>query len=536
MRPIKEQLTVRGVIIGVIGSVIITASSVYVALKLGALPWPVFFVALLSLFALKLMGHTNINEVNVTHTAMSAGAMVAGGLAFSIPAVYMLFPDAGLSFGTVLLCAISGVALGLVFTLFIRKRFIESDELTFPIGQGAAETLVAGYEGGHSAKLLFGAMGVSALFAVLRDFFGLIPAVLFSKVKIPGVNFGVYCSLMTIGMGFMIGTVSVGVWFLGALIGNLGIVIGGVAAGLWDVTTAGDIKTSLGIGLMIGCGLGVVVKAVIGYVKKGSKYVANLEDARALKARYWAPLVLAGVVALCTFGLHLGIAVSLLLVALSWLLVSIAAQSVGQSGVNPMEVFGIIALLLIQLICHTAGVAALLIVAVVAVACGLCGDVMNDFKSGNILGSSPKAQWISEAIGAIVGAVVAAGVVYAIVTAYGSGAFGPDKQFVAAQATAVASMVGGISNLAAFVTGIVAGTVLYLLGAPVLMLGLGIYLPFYLSLTAAIGGLLKVICDHLPFETFKGENGVVVASGLMGGESIVGVIIAFVAIAGSFVV
>lgn len=531
MRPIREQLTVRGMIIGIIGSAIITASSVYVALKLGALPWPVFFVALLALFALKLMGHTNINEVNVTHTAMSAGAMVAGGLAFSIPAVYMLFPDADLSFGTVLLCAVAGVALGLVFTLFIRKRFIEREEMPFPIGQAAAETLVASYEGGHSAKLLFGAMGVSGLFAVLRDFVGLFPTMILNKVKIPGVNFGIYCSLMTVGMGFMIGTVSVGVWFLGGLIGNLGIVVGGVAAGLWDVASAGAIKTSLGIGIMIGCGFGVVIKAIIGYLKKVGSSSDDLSDARGLKARYWTPLVLAAVVALCTFALHLGIVVSLLIVLFTWLLVSISAQSVGQSGINPMEVFGIIALLLIQLICHTAGVAALLIVAVVAVACGLTGDVMNDFKAGHILGSNPRAQWISEAIGATVGAFVAAAVIYAIVTAYGGGAFGVDRQFVAAQATAVASMVGGIPNLMALIVGIVLGTVLYLTGLPVLMLGLGIYLPFYLSLTAAIGGALKILCDHLPFETFKGDNGMVVASGLLGGESIVGVIIAFVTIA-----
>ena len=530
MRPMREQLTVRGLIIGALGSVIITTSSVYVALKLGALPWPVFFVALFSLFALKLLGNTNINEVNVTHTAMSAGSMVAGGLAFSIPAICMLYPDSMPPLGTIMLCAVAGVLLGLVFTLFMRKRFIEDNDLAYPIGHGAAEMLQASDEGGHAAALLFGAMGVSALFAVLRDVFGAIPVMLFSKVRIPGVSFGVYCSLMTIGMGFMIGVVSVGVWFLGALIGNLGIMIGGVAAGLWDVESASAIKSSLGIGVMIGSGLGIVIKAVVGIIKDGRGNRGGNPDVKSLRAWHWAPIVVALAAAVCAFALHLGIVVSVLIVGLSWILVSVAAQSVGQSGVSPMEVFGIIALQVIQLVCHTTGVPALLIVAVVAVACGLTGDVMNDFKAGHMLGTDPRAQWISEVVGACIGAVVASIAVFALISAYGPTAFGGEGQFVAAQASAVASMVGGIPNLPAFIVGVVVGAVLYLMGAPVLMLGLGIYLPFYLSLTAAIGAVVRVVCDHLPFDAVKGDSGMVIASGLLGGESIVGVILALVAV------
>ena len=74
----RGQLTLRGVAIGSIGCVIITASSAYTALKLGALPWPIVFAAVISLFFLKLLGNASLNEANVTHTIMSAGAMVAG--------------------------------------------------------------------------------------------------------------------------------------------------------------------------------------------------------------------------------------------------------------------------------------------------------------------------------------------------------------------------------------------------------------------------------------------------------------------------
>lgn len=56
----KEQLTIRSVVLGMLGAVIITASSTYVALRMGALPWPTIFVAILSLTILKVLGKTNI--------------------------------------------------------------------------------------------------------------------------------------------------------------------------------------------------------------------------------------------------------------------------------------------------------------------------------------------------------------------------------------------------------------------------------------------------------------------------------------------
>ena len=59
----KNQLTVRGIIIGVIGTVIITTGSMFIALKLSSLPWPIIFVTLVSMFSLKMLGKTNLKEI-----------------------------------------------------------------------------------------------------------------------------------------------------------------------------------------------------------------------------------------------------------------------------------------------------------------------------------------------------------------------------------------------------------------------------------------------------------------------------------------
>lgn len=228
----REQFTLRGMVIGSIGATILTMSSMYVALKLGALPWPIIFVALVSMCFLKVLGSTNINEINVTHTAMSAGAMTAGGLAFTIPGIYMLDPEAELSMLALFFVVLGGVILGLIFTALIRKYFVVVKKLPYPMGQAAAETLIIGDEGGKKSITLFSALGLAALFTALRDWFTVIPATIMnSSLASRGVYGGIWLSPMLIAVGYIIGPLFIGVWFLGAIIGDFGIVLGGTAWG-----------------------------------------------------------------------------------------------------------------------------------------------------------------------------------------------------------------------------------------------------------------------------------------------------------------
>jgi uncharacterized oligopeptide transporter (OPT) family protein len=94
------------------------------------------------------------------------------------------------------------------------------------------------------------------------------------------------------------------------------------------------------------------------------------------------------------------------------------------------------------------------------------------------------------------------------------------------------------------VIGLVAGIALYYANLPSMMFGLGVYLPFYLSFTGALGALAKVAYDRVCAARRKDlsasekeeahaksdESGLVVASGLLGGESVVGVIIALASV------
>ena len=566
MQALKGQLTLRGVAIGCVGCAIITAASAYTALKMGALPWPIIFAAIISLFFLKALGHTNLSEANVTHTVMSAGAMVAGGLAFTIPGAWMLGHATEIDWFQMLAVALAGVVLGLVCTALLRRHFIEDAELEYPIGQAAAQTLVAGDSGGSTGKKLFGAMGLAGLFTALRDGLGAIPSLLFGNVALPGVAFGVYLSPMLLAVGFLVGTGAVAVWFAGALIGNFGIVVGGTAAGLWDVAAAQGIVSSLGMGVMMGCGVGVIAKNIlpkaVSLVRdtRGSVAVARVEaasptaadEAAAPGARRrrrltagLAALAVAAVALLACFALGLGAVPSVIVVLLAFVTCAMSAQSVGQTGIDPMEIFGLIVLLAVAALSDVAQVQLFFVAGVVAVACGLAGDIMNDFKAGHVLGTDPRAQWIGQAVGGVLGAVVAVAVMAVLLAAYGPDAFGLQGTFVAAQASVVATMVAGIPSVPAFLVGLAVGFALYLLGAPAMMLGLGIYLPFYMSLTAFLGAMAKMAYDAVcarrraklpPDEAAarlkaQDETGLVVASGLLGGESVVGVVIALAAVA-----
>lgn len=554
--PWRGQISAAGILIGCIGCVIITASSVYTALKMGALPWPTIFTSITALVLLRAAGRTSLNEANVTQIIMSAGSMVAGGLAFTIPGVWMLGLGAELSWIEIGGVALAGTLLGLVCTALIRRRFVEESDLEYPIGTAAAETLIASRAGGATGKRLFGSMAAAGICCALRDLAGVIPAMI-GALPIPGVAFGIYNSPMLLSVGFLVGGAAVAFWLAGGLIANFGIIVGGSAAGLWDVASAQGIVSSLGMGLMMGSGIGVVVRDILPAAFRSAHNGRRDDDRANAPARAFGKLdrsVLALLVAAAALLVCLVLGLSpiacAVVVVLAFVTTIMSAQSVGQTGIDPMEIFGLIVLLVIAALGESDQVRLFFVAGVVAVACGLAGDVMSDFKTGKIIGTDPRAMWIGQAIGALIGCAVSVAVMCALLNAYGADAFGPGKLFVSAQASVVATMVSGIPSVSAFALGLVAGVALYCLGIPSMMLGLGVYLPFYMTLSASLGAAVKIAYGRVASirntrasgnvaanantdagETSHEETGIIVASGVLGGESIVGVIIALASVA-----
>lgn len=572
---LRDELSVPGFVIGIIGCVILTATSAYTALKMGALPWPTIFTSVTSLLLLRAFGRRDIAEANVTQIVMSAGSMVAGGLAFTIPGVWMLGLPGKVSWWEMLFVALAGTLLGLVCTALIRRRFVDDSTLSYPIGTAAAETLKAAQVGGSTGIRLFGSMGLAGLWCVLRDGLNVLPQ-FFLQLTTPGVNFAIYNSPMLLSMGYLVGFVPMLFWLGGGVVANLGLIAGATAAGAWSVEVAQKIVKSLGMGLMMGAGIAVVLKDVLPQLmgirhdrsdttkgkpaddEQGSSASGPHGTPVGDRAR-WASDVRgksdAGFLALLTalaaltacFGLSLGPIPTVIIVILSFVTTIMSAQSTGQTGIDPMEIFGLIVLLLVAAVSNLSQLSLFFVAGIITVACGLAGDVMSDFKTGSILGNNPRTLWKAQALGALIGVFVAVATMVAIEQAYGPDTFGPNRPFIATQASVVATMVSGIPSVPAFMVGLVAGIVIYCLGLPAMMVGLGVYLPLYMTVTASLGAAIKLVLDKRAArrrnslrgseggdrsvdETPAQDDGIVVASGVLGGESIVGVTIAFVTI------
>jgi uncharacterized oligopeptide transporter (OPT) family protein len=303
---------------------------------------------------------------------MSSGAMVAGGLAFTLPGLWMIDPDANFSTVSLIILAVVGAILGTLFSALYRKKLIIDEALPYPMGLASYNTLQAGSKGGAGAKTLFASMGGSVLFTVLRDGFGKIPALLTlfkGSALIPA--FSIWVSPMAMGIGAIIGPLFALLWFGGAVFGYYILTPLGIQSGLFASMAEADVfRSNLGIGLMIGTGLGVFFKAV------GSKLLAQrkLEDkpkATFNRTTLIVALVLLFSVLMLSLGTELGLIEALVLIAGIYLATYLSGMLTGQTGINPMEIFGILVLLVIQLISNPSLIASFSIAAVVAVACGL---------------------------------------------------------------------------------------------------------------------------------------------------------------------
>ena len=526
----KEQLTIRGLILSAFGSVIITTSSVYVALRMGVLPFPTLFVAIFSMAVLKILGKTNVNEINVAHTGMSAGGCVAAGVAFSIPGIWMMDKTANPSIVSIMILVLCAAYLGIIFSAVVRKHYIEDEELPYPTGIAAYETVIAGDEGGSKAKLLFGTICLAAIFTTIRDWFGKIPlSVAIKSLESKFIFVGIWISPMLLGTGFLIGPVAGTMFMIGAALCYFMFIPLSMSFELFDsLIDLINFKNSLAIGMLIGAGVGIFLKSILPKFKTiyGPLFASKSSRKSDIDLKF-APFVMAIAALFITWFTEIHLLASLFIILGIWLTTAMIAYIVGTSGIAIPDVMGIIVLLITKAVLGTTGVEGILVICAVAVATSLSADVMNDFKAGYLLKTNPKAQFASEIVGATVGAIVSVVVVFMMQKAFGE--MGPGTDLIAPQAYAMTLMVGGLPYVSAFFIGLVLAILLHFLKVPfVVTLGLGFYLPMQIASVIFLGGLIRYfIGKNKDFV----EKGILVSSGLLGGEGVAGVVIALINLA-----
>ncbi len=515
-------------------SLFLLMSSTYIALKLGALPWPIIFSVVASGGLLKVLAHrkpTNIHEINVAQAGASIGGLISAGIAFTVPGILFLQREQGLDIpwpDPWLLAVLTVVAglLGILLSVPLKRTFIDIEELPYPAGTAGAELLKVGKTGGKQLFLVICVGAGAALFALVRD------------VSFPAgfafswlAGYGIFVTLLpmplAVGGGFILGPRAGFSWLAGALIGWLALVPLLFLNGS-DETAARTLTQNLGMGIVLGSGVGFFAVYVIPRLKAIFLPVFQSQRSFGLAS---ALLAVASFLALSLMGVPWLAAI--LTVVGAWITVAIAARMTGETNIDPLEQFGIFVGLVVALCYGLLNLelslqASFIIVTFVSVTCAIAGDAGHDFKSAHLLGTRFFDVVKADIVAVLVAGLAAPFVLQIIRTGFAEQLFTPAMP--APQAQMVASSISGFAYPKVFLAGFGGAFLLEVLshflpkkaqGKLLLMpLGIGLFLGLGLAIPLALGALIRSYVDKK--HSAKYQAGVVIAAGLMGGEGIAG--------------
>ncbi|MCO4864253.1 oligopeptide transporter, OPT family [Cupriavidus sp. WGlv3] len=620
------ELTLRGIILGALITVVFTASNIYLGLKVGLTFSSAIPAAVISMAVLRLFPGANILENNMVQTQASAAGTLSS-IIFILPGLVMLGHWQGFPFWQTLAICAAGGMLGVVFSIPLRHAMVVQSDLPYPEGVAAAEILRVG-----SAAPAEATPGQKPQPTGLADLMaGGLVAGLFSfaagglRVLAEGANFWLSAgaSVVRLSMGFSLALVGAG--YLVGIVGGLAMLLGlvltwGVAVPwLTAVTPRPDGATLSAFGTMvwsqqarfIGAGtIGIAaiwtllslakpmlygIRASFGALQAGPAGQDSVPRTQQDMPAKWIGLVMLALLAVLVTVFAWFLAPAPLDGGARWRLVVYAvvfafifgflvaaacgymAGLVGSSA-SPISGIGIIAVILVSLLILLAGQADGLLAtaeggkfaialaifttsAVVAVA-SIANDNLQDLKTGWLVGATPWRQQVALLIGCVVGAAVIPPVLELLYSAYGfAGALpragmDPNQALAAPQATLMTAIATGIFthqlNWNMILIGIGLGVVLIAIdeilrcrgGAarlPVLAVGIGIYLPPTISSALVVGAVLSwlLLRAERRRATARGDDvqlalehaerrGTLLASGLIVGESLVGVMLAAV--------
>ena len=588
----QPELTLRGVVLGMLITLMFTAANVYLGLRVGLTFATSIPAAVISMALLRLAKDAGILENNIVQTVASAAGTLAAVI-FVLPGLVMVGWWAEIPFWqTFLVCATGGI-LGVLFSVPLRRALVTGSDLPFPEGVAAAEVLKVGVqsrEGTAESKAGLRMIGlgtaVSALYAVLGAT-KLVATEAAAWWRVGGAAMGTTFgfSMALVGAGHLVG-LSVGLaMFTGLVIAFF------IATPLltWVHATAGPAAEAaqgvwahevrlIGAGVIGATALWSLAR-LVGPIAAGLKEAAAASRARkqggtALPIEEQdLPVAIVGGGALALMvpvGLLLhhflsgtplaGQSAALIAAAILFVLVIAAfvaavcgymAGLIGASN-SPLSGVGILAIVAAALLLApfaTAATAAplvayaLFVVAIVFAAATIANDNLQDLKTGQLVGATPWKQQVALMLGVLAGASVIPPILNLLNQAYGfAGVPGvdPARALGAPQATLISALakgvLGGDLNWNLIGTGAVLGLVLVALDAalgragrlrlPPLAIGIGIYLPGSATLAVTLGALIGHRFDRRHRDPAMQRTGVLLASGLIVGESLFGVALA----------
>jgi putative OPT family oligopeptide transporter len=576
-----QEFTFKAIGLGIAFGIIFGAANAYLGLRAGltistSIPVAVMTVAVFR--ALEAVGRRGtILEANLSQTVGSASSSLASGIIFTLPALFLWGLSPSLLQMTML--AMCGGVLGILFMIPLRRFLIEREhgKLPYPEGTACAEVLVANEVGGGNARFVFIGLAAGAVFKALTSWARAIPDAVHLKLPWPRkAELGMDLSPALFGVGFILGPRIAAVMVGGGLLSWLVVIPlldwWGAARSLplypETVLLMTDMTPSqlwsryvryIGAGAVATAGIITLVRSLPVMVDSFRIGFGQLQQQRSEHAvavprtGQDLPLKVVGigvllVIATLAFvpipfgevgGTAHRLVAAVCVAVFAFFFVTVASRIVGLVGVtsNPTSGMTIAALL------GTAGIflamgwtdmtgkaAAITVGCVVAIAASIAGDTSQDLKTGYLLGATPRRQQVGELVGVLTAAVFVCLAVLLLAETFGFGS----TELPAPQATLMKLVIDGVLDQSLpwglVALGIGIAVACELLKVPSLPFAVGVYLPVSTMTPIFLGGLLRLWAERSAQGSDelndRRERGILLGSGFVGGEGLLGVGIA----------
>ncbi|MBD0022955.1 oligopeptide transporter, OPT family [Gordonia pseudamarae] len=593
-----KEMTLRGIVLGGVITLVFTAANVYLGLRVGLTFATAIPAAVVSMAILRYFADHSVIENNIVQTIASAAGTLSA-IIFVIPGLVMIGWWTGFPYWTtVAVCAIGGI-LGVMYSIPLRRALVTGSDLPYPEGVAAAEVLKVGDSTTGAAEnkaglrvILLGAVASAAysLLTKLKVISDTVSGTL--KIGTGGTLFNAGILMSLIGIGHLVG-VAVGIAMLVGLLISYAVLL---PIKSQDKATPGDLLSDV-IGSvfsqevrLIGAGA-IAIAAIWTLAKIMGPIVQGMTSAmQSTRARREGasvdvterdiPVTIVGgtiLVLLIPIAFMLWdfahdtvlsggsagiITVSVVFVFVIGLAVAAVcgymAGLIGSSN-SPISGVGILVVLIAAILIkatfgdtdetHIQALVAftLFTAAIVFGVATISNDNLQDLKTGQLVGATPWKQQVALVIGVLFGSAVIPPILSLMYDAFGFvGAPGETEDSLAAPQAGLLKdltqgVLGGDLDWALIGVGALIGAGVIVIDEvlarttrfrlPPLAVGMGMYLPMAVTLIIPVGAFLGAFYNRWAERSggnveHKKRMGTLLATGLIVGEALFGVVFA----------
>ncbi|MCE2706557.1 MAG: oligopeptide transporter, OPT family [Proteobacteria bacterium] len=601
----KLEFTIKALIIGLVLAVVFCGANVYLGLKIGNTVSASVPSAVLAMGFLRLFKKYSTLENSIAQTTASVGESMSVAVIFVFPALLILNVWSEFNYLEIILVIAPGAVVGVIYSIILRKVLLNDKQLGFPEGQAIGKVLQATENLGDKAegRLLAFGMVISSVTSFCQIGLQVLSGGI-SKAFVVGnrlVGGGVSFSIAIMGAGYLVGFAPMFVAFLSLLFAWF--ILLPIFSGMHGIKDINDIVGSafytwknyirpIGVGVFIFTGfatIAMLMKPIMRGIRESAQALKNLtqidskdKDLNIVKLLFVIVLACIPVVLLIVSQLRelnsysvlsnsiIAVVMMVILLIVGFAIAAVAGYFAGLAGSTSSPVSGLlfIAVIVVSLMLGLASrhgmpnlvvhmlETILLLVGFIGGTSVITNGSIQDFKSGQIVGSTPYKQQTALFIGVVISVLVAPLFITLIFNAYGIAGvvphvgMDPNKTLSAPQASAVAALtqniIGGSQDWSLIAYGILIGAIALILDVvgrktgkfrcSMVSVGMGIYLPPDVTVALFIGGCLRSLVMRAQRKISKNKGTQVaekldskvnlLVCGLIAGESLMGLILA----------